>query len=147
MANPKLQYGDDAYRIVAGDGTEGELFPYGEAATLDAGGHRFLAFIDIDPDDPKDVVSLLPENEWLEMDGRDVGEVEHEDVEFQVAGEGEGEGQAEAQVEASVEDDDEDLDGDEDEDLDGAYEGVEDDDESDGDGDEEEELQVAGRRQ
>ncbi len=120
---PKLQFGDEAYRIVGDGGEEGELVEYGMAATLDVGGKRLLAIVDADPDDPQEVLSLLPEGEWV-VEGRAVAATQ-EDVEF--AGP-----EAEEEQEAEVAIDDDDPDDDEDEDD-------EDPDEDEDTGDEEDE--------
>src|SRR5579883_2174349 len=111
---PKLQLGDDVYRIVGDGGEEGELVEYGDPATLEVGGHRYLAIVDVDPTDDQNVISLLAEGEWI-VDGRSVGDVEMEDVEFKTAdGAGEGD-EGEAFDEDEEEDeDDQDDDGDND---------------------------------
>lgn len=78
---PKVQLGDEAYRIVGDNGEEGELAAYGEAATLEVGLTRYVAVVDADPDDDHNVMSLLPEGEWM-IEGRGVPGVDVEDVEF-----------------------------------------------------------------
>jgi hypothetical protein len=136
---PKLQLGDDVYRIVGDGGEEGELVEYGDPATLEVGGHRYLAIVDVDPTDDQNVISLLAEGEWI-VDGRSVGDVEMEDVEFKTAdGAGEGD-EGEETVTATADDDDDDdldldLDDDEDDDFDEDEEEDEDDQDDDGDND------------
>lgn len=100
---PKLQMGDDAYRIVGDAGEEGELVMYGDAAVLETGGRRYVAVVDVDPEDPDSVVSLLPDDEWL-IEGRAVP-CEQEDVDFQGPDGGQG---GEIDIEADDEEDDED---------------------------------------
>ena len=111
---PKLQMGDDAYRIVGDGGEEGELAEYGVAATLDVGLHHYIALVECEGDGD-DVVSLLPDEAWI-VDGVAVQGVEVEDVEFAGPGEEE-EGEAVAEVDEDdgeeEEEEDDDLVGDE----------------------------------
>lgn len=121
---PKLQFGDNAYRIVdAGEG--GELVEYGLAATLTVGLHRYVAVVG---KEGEDVVSLLPDGEWL-IDGQAV-KADQEDVVFkgsdgETMADPEEEEESVTRVAARVDDD---GDGDEDD---------EDEDEDEGDGDDE----------
>lgn len=142
---PKLQFGDEAYRIVGDNGEEGELVEYGVAATLTTPGHRFVAVVDVDEADPDEVVSLLPDNEWL-IDGPAV-EAAQEDVEFAQAGGVAPAGEPEGQVEIL---DDPDQDEDEDDNDDDDFEDDDDsgdDDEDEGDEEEEEDEEDALRLQ
>lgn len=139
---PKLQFGKDHYRLVCGS-QEGELVEYGDAATLDTGLTRYLAMVEQDGNN--EVVSMLPEGEWV-VEGR-VVEADLEDVDFATAGEQEQEREQEqgevAGQEGGTEEMDEEIelddideeDEDEDEDLD-----LDDDDDMGLDDDEELEL-------
>lgn len=78
---PKLQFGDTYYRIIGDGGEEGELSAYGEAATLETLTGRLVAVVDVDPTDQDEVISLLPEGEWLVK--ASAVDCEHEDVDFE----------------------------------------------------------------
>ena len=83
---PKIEMGEDVYRIVGDGGEEGLAAVYGDSAVLDVPGHHYIALVDVEGEE---TVSLLPDDVWV-IDGRPVAGVEVEDVDFDLEG-GEGE--------------------------------------------------------
>lgn len=125
---PKIQCGKAEYRIVGDNGEEGDLEPYGSAATLETeDGNMLTAYVDVD-EATDEVKTKLPGGVWVQdlTDGTKLVEVEREEVSFNEDADGE---------EYEEEEDDDDAISD-DEDDDG------DDDLDDGDEDEIEELKA-----
>lgn len=77
----KVQCGEDTYRLVCGS-AEGDLVEYGEVAEVEAGGHRYIALVDLD--DKSNVESLLGEGFVYRVDAPEPHEIE--DVEFEEEG-------------------------------------------------------------
>ena len=154
---PKIEMGEDVYRIVGDGGEEGLAAVYGDSAVLDVPGHHYIALVDVEGEE---TVSLLPDDVWV-IDGRPVAGVEVEDVDFDLeggeggegggggeeeGGKGEGEGD-EGDQEEGPEDsvgDGEEGDEDEDEEDDDLIGDDPDEDEDEGEEEEEEELELAG---
>lgn len=116
---PKIQCGEAEYRIVGDNGEEGELEPYGSAATLETeDGNMLTAFVDVD-EATDEVKTKLPGGVWVQdlTDGTKLVEVEREEVDFDGGDDDEdGEGAEDDDDAISDDEDDDDLDGDEDED-------------------------------
>jgi hypothetical protein len=103
---PKIEVGEEEYRIVGDDGTEGANAFFGETAVLDTETCHYTALVDI-PKDGGEPVSLM-EGGWIfdVMGGKMLKEVDLEDVSFEEE-EGE-EGDDDDDAVSDDEDDDED---------------------------------------
>jgi len=83
----KLELGDNEYRIVSESGDEGELAPYGAAATAVFGGAQYAAVLD-GPGEPSEGFQLLvyrfspvaTVTEEVEFDGDEEDDDEDEDT-------------------------------------------------------------------
>lgn len=134
---PKIQAGDDGYRIIGDSGEEGEAVAYGEVADLTVGLNTYVALVNLNGEDME---SELPEEAWL-IKGTLLRDVEVEEVEFTPPGTEDGEGDGGGDDTASGNDEEDDDEDDEDEEVE-----IEEDDDEDLDDEEEvEELETASR--
>src|SRR4051812_20502702 len=73
-----VQQGTDQYRIVAPNGDASELTEYGDVAELETGGKCYIALVDVDEENPDEMIYML--RDWVMCVTAEPAEVE--DVEF-----------------------------------------------------------------